>query len=167
MEGLNFENVTQLLQLVAIVCGIGIFWWKVPSKREMERADDLLRVDIRENQKQIRIAFDKIDANFHRLIDKMDADSKEFHANMSKLNDKIDANAQEFHVSMNKLNDKIDANAQEFHVSMSKLNDKIDASTRAIYEKIDAEARDLRTEIRELNQDHKAHLAYHNEKAQS
>ena len=47
MEGLNFENATQLLQLIAIVSGIGIFWRKVPSKREMERADDLLRVDIR------------------------------------------------------------------------------------------------------------------------
>ena len=149
MEGLNFENVTQLLQLIAIVSGIGIFWWKVPSKREMERANDLLRVDIRENQKQIRIAFDKMDANFHRLIDKMDANSKEFHANMSKLNDKIDANAQ------------------EFHASMSKLNDKIDASTQAIYEKIDAGTRELRADIRELNQDYKAHLAHHNEKEQN
>ena len=149
MEGLNFENATQLLQLIAIVSGIGIFWWKVPSKREMERADDLLRVDIRENQKQVRIAFDKMDANFHKLIDKMDANSKEFHANMSKLNDKIDANAQ------------------EFHVSMSKLNDKIDASTQAIYEKIDAGTRELRADIRELNQDYKAHLARHNEKEQN
>ena len=149
MEGLNFENATQLLQLIAIVSGIGIFWWKVPSKREMERANDLLRVDIRENQKQIRIAFDKMDANFHRLIDKMDANSKEFHANMSKLNDKIDANAQ------------------EFHASMSKLNDKIDASTQAIYEKIDAGTRELRADIRELNQDYKAHLAHHNEKEQN
>ena len=167
MEGLNFENATQLLQLIAIVSGIGIFWWKVPSKREMERADDLLRVDIRENQKQIRIAFDKMDANFHKLIDKMDANSKEFHANMSKLNDKIDADAQEFHASMSKLNDKIDANAQEFHVSMSKLNDKIDASTQAVYKKIDAGTRELRADIRELNQDYKAHLAHHNEKEQS
>ena len=149
MEGSNFENATQLLQLIAIVSGIGIFWWKVPSKREMERANDLLRVDIRENQKQIRIAFDKMDANFHRLIDKMDANSKEFHANMSKLNDKIDANAQ------------------EFHASMSKLNDKIDASTQAIYEKIDAGTRELRADIRELNQDYKAHLAHHNEKEQN
>ena len=167
MEGLNFENATQLLQLIAIVSGIGIFWWKVPSKREMERADDLLRVDIRENQKQIRIAFDKMDANFHKLIDKMDANSKEFHANMSKLNDKIDADAQEFHASMSKLNDKIDANAQEFHVSMSKLNDKIDASTQAVYKKIDAGTRELRADIRELNQDYKAHLTHHNEKEQS
>ena len=30
MEGLNLENVTQLLQLIAIVCGIGIFGGKFP-----------------------------------------------------------------------------------------------------------------------------------------
>ena len=70
----------------------------------MERADDLLRVDIRENQKQIRVAFDKMDAN-----------SKEFQASMNKLNDKIDASTRAIY-------EKIDAGTREFRADIRELN---------------------------------------------
>ena len=112
MEGLNFENITQLLQLVAIVSGIGIIWWKVPSKIEMERARESLRAEIRENRKLIIAFLDKINAGLDRFIDKIDADSRAIQASIGKLTDKIEANTQVTRGEMDKLADKIDANTQ-------------------------------------------------------
>lgn len=92
MEGLNFENVTQLLKLVAIICGIVIFSWRLPSRKDMQKARDLLRAEIRENHKLIMAFLDKIDAGLDRLADKTDADFRAIQTGISKLTDKIEAN---------------------------------------------------------------------------
>ena len=112
MGGFNFENVTQLLQLIAIVCGIGIFWWRLPGKKDMQKARDLLRAEIRENRKLIIAFLHKINAGLDRLIDKLDADSREIQASIGKLTGKIEANTQVIRDEMGKLADEIDANTQ-------------------------------------------------------
>ena len=112
MEGLNFENVTQLLQLIAIVSGIGIFWWRLPGNKDMQKARDLLRAEIRENQELIIAFLDKINAGLDRLADKIDADSRAIQASIGRLTDKIETNTQVIREEMGKLADKIDANIQ-------------------------------------------------------
>ena len=148
MEGLVAELkvwvplAVGLCSLIGICITIFLLGWRIPSKAEMNRADDNL-------QQQINHGADLTLA----VTKEIREDMRQMRSEILTLAEKIDSNSQAIRADMGTLSDK--------------LNDKIDASTRAIYEKIDAEARDLRTEIRELNQDHKAHLAYHNEKAQS
>ena len=148
MEGLIAELkvwvplAVGLCSLIGICITIFLLGWRIPSKAEMNRADDNL-------QQQINHGVDLTLA----VTKEIREDMRQMRSDILTLAEKIDSNSQAIRADMGTLSDK--------------LNDKIDASTRAIYEKIDAEARDLRTEIRELNQDHKAHLAYHNEKAQS
>ena len=43
MEALTLTNLMQILQLIAIVAGIIALLRNVPSRREMENADDILR----------------------------------------------------------------------------------------------------------------------------
>ena len=73
---------------------------------------------------------------YNELVAKLDK-------SIQGLTDKIDANNKE-------LNEKIDATREA-------LTDKIDSSN----DKIDLHARELRSEIRELNRDYKDHIAYH------
>ena len=45
MEALTLTNLMQILQLIAIVAGIIALLRNVPSRREMENADDILRAE--------------------------------------------------------------------------------------------------------------------------
>ena len=63
-----------------------------------------------------------------------------------------------------KLADKVDANSQVFHTEIAKLTGKIEVNTHTIHERIDERTREIRSEIRELNKDYKAHLLQHAEK---
>ena len=123
MEGLSVGSVTDILQLVAIVGGIAIFWWKVPSRREMEKADDILRASIVALTARVDAGFDRTSEKFDRISEKFD-----------------------------RMSDKMDANAQTFHADIIKLVEIIEAGNS-----------ELRAEIRNLNRDHKAHLAQHAE----
>ncbi len=89
MEGLTVGSVTDILQLVAIVGGIAIFWWKVPSRREMEKADDILRASIVALTARVDAGFDRTSEKFDRISEKFD-----------RLSDKMDANAQTFHADI-------------------------------------------------------------------
>ena len=146
--------------LVGICITIFLLLWQIPSNADMNRRnsnrhqqinhgfDSILAVnrEIREDTRQMR-------SDILTLADKIESISQTIHADISKLNDKIDSNSQAIRTDMSKLSDK--------------LNDKIDSNSQAIHEKIDAGTRDLRTEIREMNQNYKAHLAHHNENEQS
>ena len=166
MEGLIAELkvwiplAVGLCSLIGICITIFLLGWRIPSKAEMNRADDNLQQQINHGvdltlavTKEIREDMRQMRSEILTLADKIESISQAIQADISKLNDKIDSNSQAIRTDMGKLSDK--------------LNDKIDANTRAIHEKIDAGTRDLRTEIRELNQNYKAHLAHHNENEQS
>ena len=171
-----------LCSLVGICITIFLLLWQIPSNADMNRRnsnrhqqinhgfDSILAVnrEIREDTRQMR-------SEILTLADKIESISQTIHADISKLNDKIDSNSQAIRTDMSKLsdklNDKIDSNSQAIRTDMGKLsdklNDKIDSNSQAIHEKIDTGTRDLRAEIRELNQNYKAHLAHHNENEQS
>ena len=166
MEGLIAELkvwvplAVGLCSLVGISITIFLLGWRIPSKAEMNRADDNLQQQINHGidltlavTKEIREDMRQMRSEILTLADKIESISQTIHADISKLNDKIDSNSQAIRTDMGKLSDK--------------LNDKIDSNSQAIHEKIDTGTRDLRTEIRELNQNYKAHLAHHNENEQS
>ena len=112
MEGLNFENVIQLLRLVAIIFGIAIFSWRFPSRKDMQKTRDLLRAEIRENHKLIIAFLNKTDAGLDRLANKLDADFQAIQAGIGKLTHKIEANTQVIREEMGKLADKVDTNTR-------------------------------------------------------
>ena len=143
MDAFIANNLTGLIQTVAIVCGIILFLKRVPSKQEVDRGDDILRADIREIRKQFNELVAKLDKNFQALSDKIDA-----------TNDKIDATAKAFNDKIEATNDKIDATAKTF-------NDKIDETAKTLNDKIDLLGGELRSDIRELNRDYKEHITYH------
>ena len=166
MEGLIAELkvwvplAVGLCSLVGISITIFLLGWRIPSKAEMNRADDNLQQQINHGvdltlavTKEIREDMRQMRSEILTLADKIESISQTIHADISKLNDKIDSNSQAIRTDMSKLSDK--------------LNDKIDSNSQAIHEKIDTGTRDLRAEIRELNQNYKAHLAHHNENEQS
>ena len=188
MEGLIAELkvwvplAVGLCSLVGISITIFLLGWRIPSKAEMNRGDDNLQQQINHGidltlavTKEIREDMRQMRSEILTLADKIESISQTIHADISKLNDKIDSNSQAIRTDMSKLsdklNDKIDSNSQAIRTDMGKLsdklNDKIDSNSQAIHEKIDTGTRDLRTEIRELNQNYKAHLAHHNENEQS
>ena len=136
MDAFIANNLMGIIQTAAIICGILLFLKRIPSKQEVDRGDDILRADIRELRKQYNELVAKLDKSIQGLTDKIDLNNKE-------LTEKIDANNKE-------LNEKIDATREA-------LTDKIDASN----DKVDLHARELRSEIRELNRDYKDHIAYH------
>ena len=129
MDALNLTNLMQILQLIAIVAGIIVFLRKIPSRREMEQADNILRAEIRENRKRFDTVMAKLDTNFQILNDKIDATAK-------TLNDKIDATAKELH-------EKIDALASELRTEIRELNRdyKDHLAQHAIQSKLDEQNR--------------------------
>ncbi len=127
-----------LCSLIGICITIFLLGWRIPSKAEMNRADDNLQQQINHG------------------VDLTLAVPKEIREDMRQMRSKILT-----------LADKIESISQTIHADISKLNDKIDSNSQAIHEKIDTGTRDLRAEIRELNQNYKAHLAHHNENEQS
>ena len=130
--------VVGLCSLVGISIIIFLLGWRIPSKADMNRRNS-------NRHQQINHGFDSILA----------------------VNREIREDTRQMRSDILTLADKIESISQAIHADMSKLNDKIDANTRAIHEKIDAGTCDLRTEIRELNQNYKTHLAHHNENEQS
>ena len=104
MEGLTVGSVTDILQLVAIVGGIAIFWWKVPSRREMEKADDILRASIVALTARVDAGFDRTSEKFDRMSDKMDANAQTFHADIIKLVEIIEAGNSELRAEIRDLN---------------------------------------------------------------
>ena len=163
-----------LCSLIGICITIFLLGWRIPSKADMNRADDNLQQQINHGvdltlavTKEIREDMRQMRSEILNLADKIEANSQAFRTDMSNLSERIEANSQAFRADMSNLSERIEANSQTIRADMSKLNDKIDASSQAIHEKIDAGIRDVRSEIRELNQDYKAHLAHHNEKEQS
>ena len=107
MEGLTVGSVTDVLKLVAIVGGIAIFWWKVPSRREMEKADDILRASIVALTARVDAGFDRTSEKFDRISEKFD-----------RLSDKMDANAQTFHADIIKLVEIIEAGNSELRAEI-------------------------------------------------
>ncbi len=53
---------------------------------------------------------------------------------------------------------------RQMRMEIAKLADKIEANTHTIHERFDERTREIRSEIRELNKDYKAHLLQHAEK---
>ena len=62
------------------------------------------------------------------------------------------------------VNKEIREDIRQMRLEIAKLADKIEANTHTIHERIDERTRELRSEIRELNKDYKAHLLQHAEK---
>ena len=116
MDAFNLTNLMQILQLIAIVAGIIVFLRKIPSRREMEQVDNILRAEIRENCKRFDTVMAKLDPNFQILNDKIDATTKELH-------EKIDALASELRTKIRELNrDYKDHLAQ--HAIQGKLDEQ-------------------------------------------
>lgn len=86
MDAFNLTDLMEVLQLIAIVTGIGVFLRKVPSRREMEQADNILRAEIRENRRQFDILTAKLDTNFQALNEKLDALIDELQADIRGMN---------------------------------------------------------------------------------
>ena len=100
MEGLSVGSVTDILQLVAIVVGIAIFWWKVPSRREMEKADDILHASVVALTARVDAGFDRTSEKF----DNMDANAQTFHADIIELVEIIETGNSEHRAVIRELN---------------------------------------------------------------
>lgn len=86
MDAFNLTNLMQILQLIAIVAGIIVFLRKIPSRREMEQADNILRAEIRENRGQLDTLTEKLDTNFQALNEKLDALINELQSDIRETN---------------------------------------------------------------------------------
>lgn len=118
MDAFNLTNLMQILQLIAIVAGIIVFLRKIPSRREMEQADNILRAEIRENRKRFDTVMAKLDTNFQILNDKIDATTKELH-------EKIDALASELRTEIRELN-----RDYKDHLAQHAIQGKLDEQNR-------------------------------------
>ena len=86
MDALNLTNLMQILQLIAIVAGIIVFLRKIPSRREMEQADNILRAEIRENRRQVDTLMANLETNFQALNEKLDALINKLQSDIREMN---------------------------------------------------------------------------------
>ncbi len=86
MDAFNLADLMEVLQLIAIVTGIGVFLRKVPSRREMEQADNVLRAEISENRRQVDTLMANLDTNFQALNEKLDALINKLQSDIRELN---------------------------------------------------------------------------------
>ena len=86
MDALNLTDLMEVLQLIAIVTGIIVLLKYVPSRREMEQADNILRAEIRENRRRFDTLTAKLDTNFQALNEKLDALINELQSDIGETN---------------------------------------------------------------------------------
>ncbi len=137
MEGLlgELKEWSPLVTVLGVGITIFLLGWRFPSKADVNRGDDNL-------QKQI-----------NQGIELTLAVNKEIREDMRQMR-----------LETAELMHKLYEDIRQMRLEIAKLADKIEANTHTIHERIDERTRELRSEIRELNKDYKAHLLQHAEK---
>ena len=137
MEGLlaELKEWSPLVTVLGVGITIFLLGWRFPSKADVNRGDD-------NPQKQI-----------NQGIELTLAVNKEIREDMRQMR-----------LETAELMHKLYEGIRQMRLEIAKLADKIEANTHTIHERIDERTRELRSEIRELNKDYKAHLLQHAEK---